>query len=607
MLTNPEKIHELLETKILTRVSQPGQYIGNEIGCVKKIADSAEVSLALCFPDTYSIGMSHLGYQILYDIVNSKEWAMAERAYAPWIDMQKQMQEHGIPLFTVESFTPVRNFDILGFTLQSELLYSNILLMLDMAGMELLGSDRSCEDPLVIAGGPGALAPEPLADFIDVFFAGDAEESLPRFLNLVRKSKTEGAGRDQILHEAAKTITGIYVPKLYRPFYGNDGLLSGIEPVKDDLPAQVRAAVLKDLDNAPFPVTPIVPNVETTQERITLEIMRGCGRGCRFCHAGMTHRPQRYRSPDTLFKQAVECYQNTGYDEIALCSLSSSDYPHLQDLLKKLTDYFTPLSVSVSLPSLRVSEHIEQLVGPLNAVRKSGLTLAPEAATQRLRDIIKKNITDRDLYDGTAAAVEAGWRTIKLYFMVGLPDEGAEDIDAIGALCNAVIDNVRKKTGKKSLSLNVTVSPFVPKPHTPMQWEPMQTVDAMEKKWKKIRITGGKKIKFKWHNPEQSMVEAVLARGDRRAGEVLRDAYIKGAQFDAWNDSFDFSIWEQTLKAHGILNDKGQPSDHHNSPFRLRTEEECMPWDHVSCGAEKDFLLKERRRAFEGKMKNSTV
>ncbi len=597
MRTEPERIHELLDTLILTRVSQPGQYTGGEPGSVRKDPDSVEVSLALCFPDAYTVGMSNLGYQILYSIVNSMPWAAAERAYAPSADMQEQMKEHGIPLFTVEGFRPVSDFDLAGFTLQSELLYSNILLMLDLAGIPLRRSERGGAEPLVIAGGPGAMAPEPLAEFIDLFFVGDAEESLPEFLGLYRRLKARHAEREEVLREAAAEVRGVYAPGLYRPRYGVGGALETLEPLVEEAPMPVRARRVKDLDSAPFPTAPVVPLVETAHERINLEIMRGCGRGCRFCHAGMTNRPGRLRSPDTLVAQAIECYKNTGYDEIALSSLSSSDYPHMPELLERLTRHFTPLGVSISLPSLRVSDRIEQLVGPLNAVRKSGLTLAPEAATQRLRDLIRKDITDDDLYSGTAAAARAGWKLIKLYFMVGLPGEQQEDIDAIGDLCNGIIAAAGSGGGGKPLSLNVTISPFVPKPHTPLQWQPMEALESLLGKWERIRLSGGKRLRYKWHDPRQSVVEAALARGDRRMGDVLLDAYVAGAQFDAWNDRFRFDIWKAVLESHGLPVDAGGECGHPNSPFRARGLNEHLPWDHIDCGVGKDFLCGEREKA----------
>ncbi len=598
---DPEEIHRQLETQILTKVNQPGQYVGNEPGTIRKEHDAVDVSAALCFPDTYSIGMSHLGCQILYDIVNEKSWALAERAYAPWPDMQAEMRGHDIPLFSVESFTPLTEFDLVGFTLQSEMLYSNILMMLDLAHIPLFGSERDETHPIIIAGGPGALAPEPLGDFIDVFFIGDGEESFPEFLGMFKDLKRKGLARHEILLEAARHIAGLYVPKFYYPAYRQeDGLLESIKPVVDGVPQVIERRVVKDLDSAPFPTNPIVPLVDTTHERINIEIMRGCGRGCRFCHAGMTNRPQRYKKPDTVLKQAKESYTNTGYDEIALTSLSSSDYPFMEELLKKLTDYFTPLSVSISLPSLRVSDQIGDLVGSLNAVRKSGLTIAPEAASERLRDLIRKDITNKDLFDGTAAAACAGWRLVKLYFMIGLPGETKDDIAAIGNLCQQVISHANKASGKKSMKLNVTISPFVPKPHTPLQWEAMESLEGIREKWEEIRLTGGRNLRYKLHTPEQSIVEAALARGDRRMGAVLLEAYRAGAGFDAWNDMFDFAIWETVFSHHGIdiaNNDQNDP----NSPSRQRSLDETLPWDHIGCGVDKSFMRKERNRAFNVK------
>jgi radical SAM family uncharacterized protein len=526
-ITDPEQIHALLDRHVLADVQQPAQYVGGEINSVRKDPAAVEVSIALCFPDLYSVGIPHLGYQILYSVLNALPWVAAERAYAPWPDMQEQMRARGIPLYALESFRPLRAFDAVGFTLQSELLLTNVLLMLELAGIPIESAERTDGDPLIIAGGPGASAPEPMADFVDLFFVGDGEETVVQFARLLREAKAGGAARQEVIAEAARTIPGVYAPSLYEAEYAEDGLLKGVRPARGDAPERVRAARIDDLDAAHFPVKPIVPFVEAVHDRITLEIMRGCTRGCRFCHAGMTARPVRYRSADKLCELAVASYESTGHDEIALASLSSSDYPELGTVLGRLTERFGPLGVNLSLPSLRVSEQIALLVGPLSEVRKSGLTLAPEAATQRLRNVINKDVSDADLVAGVGAAFRGGWRLVKLYFMIGLPTETLEDVLAIPAFCDSLLASARGGSGRP-LRLNVTVSPFVPKPHTPFQWEPMDALPSLiEKQRLIVENKRNKQVRYKLHDPRRTVVEAVLARGGwaqccaARAGSAL--------------------------------------------------------------------------------------
>ena len=602
-VTDPEELHRILDREVLPYVEEPAQYVNGEVNATDADFAEAEFRLALCFPDRYSLGMSHLGYQILYDIVNALPWGLAERSYAPWPDMQEAMRTHGIPLYTLESFQPVRDFDAVGFTLQSEILYTNVLLMLETGGISLHASERGEEDPVVIAGGPGASNPEPMAPFVDLFFIGDGEEIIVRFAELMREMKAGRASREEIIRRAAQSLPGTYAPSLYEPSYDENGLLNGMEPTDSELPFNIRAARVGDLDEAPFPTAPVVPFVETVHDRITLEIMRGCTRGCRFCHAGMTDRPRRHRSPETLFGQAVESYENTGHNEIALASLSSSDYPHMEELLERLTAYFDPLSVSISLPSLRVSEKLKDLVGPLSSVRKSGLTLAPEAASERLRNVINKGITTEKLREGVRSAAQEGWRHAKLYFMIGLPTETEDDVMAIGELCQQVRQEASAASSNSSLRLNVTISPFIPKPHTPFQWEPVTSADKLEEKRRLILDTGSNRsIRYKFHDPRRSMVEAVLARGDRRVSEAILNAYERGARFDAWDEHFEFERWESAFREIGItMSAEGERTDlSANSPFRRRSGDEHLPWDHIDCGVRKGFLLKERKRARNG-------
>ncbi len=612
-ITSPQQIHELLDRHVLADVQQPAQYVGGEINSVRKDPADVEVSVALCFPDLYSVGMPHLGYQILYSIVNGLDWAAAERAYAPWPDMQEQMRHRGIPLYTLESFRPVREFDAVGFTLQSELLLTNVLLMLELAGVPVESAARGEGDPVVIAGGPGAAAPEPMADFIDLFFVGDGERTIVQFCELLREQKGAGAPRQEVILEAARRIPGLYAPAFYEAEYDESGALRAVRPTREGLPERVRAARVEDLDETHFPVAPIVPFVEAVHDRVTLEIMRGCTRGCRFCQAGMLNRPLRHRSPDRLYELARCSYLKTGHNQIALASLSSSDYPQLPGLLDRLTSEFDPLRVSLSLPSLRISDQLALLVGPLSSVRKSGLTVAPEAATERLRAVINKDVAEQELFEGTQAAFRQGWRLIKLYFMIGLPTETHEDVLAIVEMCEAVLRNGRKAAGGSAPRLNVTISPFVPKPHTPFQWEPMASLESLREKVSLIRqASRGRRVRYKFHMPERAVVEAVLARGDRRMGRVLQRVRQRGGQFDAWDEHFRFDLWTEALRECGILLQEAATPDgrgagedrisNPNSPYRTRGADDALPWDHIDCGVRKEYLLAERERAFRGEL-----
>ncbi len=600
MTTDPEQIHSLLDRYILANVEEPGQYVDGEVNTVHKDHDDVDVRCALCFPDRYPLGMSHVGYKILYEILNDLDWALAERAYAPWPDMQEKMAEYDIPLYALESYRPVREFDVLAFTLQSELLYTNVLMMLDMAGVPVRREERAEDAPLIIAGGPGATNPEPMADFVDLFFVGDGEETIVEFAQIVRESQASDLSRKEVMLRSAREVDGVYAPRFYEPEYDEEGQFAGLEVLRDDVPERIEAAAVNDLDATPYPTDPVIPSVQAVHEQITLEIMRGCTRGCRFCHAGMTSRPPRHRSPDTLVELAKESYLETGFNEIGLTSLSSSDYPHMEELLERLTTHFDDLNVNIALPSLRVSDQLEYLVGPLSSVRKSSLTLAPEAATERLRSVINKDITTDELLQGASVAVEAGWKLMKLYFMVGLPSETEKDVEAVGELCKEVLKESAPEGQKTPLKLNVTISPYVPKPHTPFQWEPMLEPEKLQERIYTIRDTGRhRKVRYKFHNPKRSVVEAVLARGDRRVGRVVQRVWENGGQFDGWDDWFDYEIWDAALREEGIdLNPAGEaPAP--NSPFRRRDLAAPMPWDHIDCGVRKEFLKRERKRAFD--------
>ncbi len=590
LLTDPGEIHALLDAEVLTNVEKPARYTGGEKNAVRKDPAGVEVSFALLFPDVYEVGMSHLGYQILYSILNGLEWAAAERAYAAWPDMQRVMRERGIPLFALESFRPVRRFDVVGFSLQYELLYTNVLAMLDLAGIPLRSADRGESDPIVIAGGPGAAVPEPMADFIDLFFPGDGERVVVQFAELVRKAKAEGRSRSETILEAARQMDGVYAPAHYEVRYTNEGAVESIRPTEPGLPERVRASKLPSLAGAPFPAGLIVPFVETVHDRITLEIMRGCTQGCRFCQAGMLRRPLRPRTMDELLDLAARAYRKTGYNEIALASLSSSDYPGFQELLERMNEFAEPRGIGLSLSSLRADDQLHLIPEVLVRVRKSGLTVAPEAASERLRRVINKDVSDEQLLEGARAAFREGWRHIKLYFMVGLPTETPEDVAALVGLSERV-SKARQETGRGLGNVNVTIAPFVPKPHTPFQWEPMAGLEEMRSiRHAILREARLKSVRYKFNDPETSFVEGVLARGDRRLGRAIERAWRAGQQFDAWTEHFSFDRWRRAFE------DEGLDMDFYAT--RRRALDEVLPWDHLDFGLRKEFLLEEREKAF---------
>jgi radical SAM family uncharacterized protein len=590
VLTDPVEIHDVLDRYILAGVETPARYIGGEKNAVRKDPAGVEVSFALLFPDLYEVGMSHVGYQILYSIVNRLDWAAAERAYAVWPDMQAEMRRHGIPLYALESFRPVREFDVVGFSLQYELLYTNVLAMLELAGIPVEAARRAEGDPIVIAGGPGAAAPEPMADFIDLFFVGDGEDLLVRFAELVRSAKAAGRSREETILEAAGRLEGVYAPAWYEAAYNPDGTLQSIRPTRPGLPERIRAARVESLEAAHFPTDLIVPFVEAVHDRIALEIMRGCTRGCRFCQAGMLRRPTRARSIPQLVEIAREAYRKTGHNEIALTALSSSDYPDFQELLRLMNEFAEPRSISLSLSSLRVDDQLRLLPQALHHVRKSGLTVAPEAASDRLRAVINKDVTNDELLAGARAAFREGWLLIKLYFMIGLPTETLEDVAAIVGLSEQV-SAARAEVGGGMGSVNVSIAPFVPKPHTPFQWEPMASLEAIRAARELVlRKARRKSVRYKFHDPQCSFLEAVLARGDRRLGRVIRRVREAGGQFDAWGEHFSFERWQRAFEEEGLSMDF--------YATRPRALDEVLPWDHVDFGLRKEFLLEERAKAF---------
>ncbi|MHC4182347.1 MAG: TIGR03960 family B12-binding radical SAM protein [Planctomycetota bacterium] len=587
-------IRNYIEDRILSFVETPGQYIGGEWNSITKKNGDVDVTFAMAFPDTYAIGMSHLGMQIIYGLLNDRDDTACERVFAPWPDMEDALRKHGIPLYSLETFKPLKDFDIIGFSLQYEMSYTNVLNMLDLAKIPLKRQERTGEDPLIIAGGPLAFTPEPMSDFIDIFFVGDGEEKLPQFIDCFKAIKrTRNLSREEKIITLAKDLKNLYAPSLYHVTFDSDGIIDKVEPKIAGIPSVVHGASISDFDKASFPESPIVPNVKTIHDRISIEVMRGCTQGCRFCQAGMTKRPNRVRSVDTILKLAQSSYLNTGHEEISVGALSISDYPYLNELMMQMGDIFNPKKVNISFPSLRISDQLAMLPYHLNAVRKSSLTLAPEAATTRLRKIINKDISNEDLYEGVKEAYKAGWNLVKLYFMVGLPTETDEDIEGITDLAYE-ISGLRKEVNGQYGNVNVTIAPFVPKAHTPFQWEPMVSLERINdiKRILNSRIRR-KNIRIKFHNPERSILEGIFARGDRRLGNVILEAWRGGCKFDAWDEHFDNHKWENAFERAGI--------DKQFYLFRNRNEDENLPWDHISSGIMKQFLINERQKACEQK------
>ncbi|MFT7464145.1 MAG: radical SAM family uncharacterized protein [Pseudohongiellaceae bacterium] len=570
-------------------VENPAQYLGGEFNIVVKDPAQVRGTMVLCYPDVYEIGSSHNGSQVLYDVINRRDDLCAERAFTPWPDMAALMREHELPLFTLENHRAVSEFDVLGFTLQTELTYSNILETLDLAGMPLLSADRDESHPLVIAGGHGAHSPETMADFIDVFMPGDGEETVATMLDLVVEFREQGKSRAELLRKIGSTLPWAYVPSLYDVTYDGPALKS-ITPRFDDVPARIKGASIFDFSAIPVHTTPIVPNSRTVHETVSIEIMRGCTRGCRFCQAGMITRPMRYRTVEQLVEGATAAIDATGYDEVTLTSLSSGDYPWIEELLVAMNERFTPRRVSVSLPSLRVTGELAHLPGLTNAVRKSSLTFAPEVATDRLRKIINKDIKNADLLASAAAAYKAGWSTIKLYYMIGIPGEREEDLTAIVEFADTLSRLRHEVTGKGKAKINVTVTTFIPKAFVPFQWDGMMDRDTMRAKQSWMRdLNTNRSVKLKFHDTDQSWLEGILSRGDRRLTPVLIEAWKLGARFDAWREHFDSRHWEAAFVTIGL-----NPDDF---AYRERGQNETLPWDHLDIGPDRNYLWVERERA----------
>lgn len=578
--------------RLLAQVQKPGRYVGGELNAVMKDPREVDVRFAFCFPDTYEVGMSHLGMKILYSLLNEKAYIWCERVFAPWVDMEQQMRDHGVELFALESGDSLRQFDILGFTLQYELSYSNILNMLELAGIPLRSADRPGLEHLVVAGGPCACNPEPLADFVDLFFLGEGEEVDLEVVDLYRTCKKEGRSKREFLFAAAQ-IPGVYVPSLYTVTYNDDQTIAAVTP-EEGVPAKVTKRLMLDMDRSYFPDKFVVPYIEIVHDRTVAEVFRGCIRGCRFCQAGFIYRPVREKSVEVVNQQCFDLCSNTGYNEISLSSLSTSDYTALHPLLDRLMEWTKEDKTSVSLPSLRVDGFTDELTSKIKTVRKSGLTFAPEAGTQRLRDVINKNVKEDELMKTVNMAFSGGWSTIKLYFMIGLPTETLEDVAGIAELgqkvVNAYYANPDKPKGR-GVSVTVSASSFVPKPFTPFQWEPQDTVETLRQKQKHlVRSVTSRKVTCNYHDADTSFMEAVFARGDRRLCAVLEKAHALGCKFDGWNDYFSLSKWREAFAACGV-----EPEFYAN---RRRSFDEVLPWDHLDYGIRKEFLIEECQRAY---------
>ncbi len=584
-----QALKEFVTTRILPGVQTPAQYLGGELNTIAKDHRECRGTVCLAFPDAYSLGMSHHGLQLLYSLMNDEGWA-CERAFTPLPDFEAALRKFEVPLYSLETFTPLNRFDVIGFSLQYEIGYSNILTMLDLGGLPLHAVDRGDDDTLVVAGGPGSQNPELLAPFIDVFVIGDGEPSLPAISEAWVALKGSGLSREDKLAKLAAQFTWAYVPRFYEPVYNEDNIQVDLVRTRDEAHETIRPCVVTDFAaESPLPTRPIVPFVETAHDRIAIEIMRGCPHQCRFCQSTVIKRPLRYRTVESIIDAAMAAYQNTGYDEISLLSLSTSDYPHFEELVKRMSDVFSPLGVKISLPSLRITEMLKKIPALLEEGRRGGLTLAPEVARDDMREQIRKPINNQDLYEGCREAFKRGWRRVKLYFLCGLPGERAADLDGIIEMAETIARIGREETGKYA-EVTASVSNFVPKPHTPYQWNGMQSADYFE--WAHRYLRSQVKIRsvtVKCHDIDTSLLEGILTRGDRRVAVALEEAWRRGARLDAWREHFQPEIWWQTFRDLGI-----------DVPFyshRERPVDERLPWDHILVKYGRDYLVKEQNRS----------
>ena len=587
---------------VLMRVEKPARYLGNEMNATIKELKPGMTRFVMCFPDVYEVGMSHLGLPILYDMLNTDPDIWCERVYSPWPDLDKVMRERKIPLFALESQDPIKDFDFLGITLQYEMCYTNILQVLDLSGIPLHAAERGEDDPIVMAGGPCTYNPEPLADFFDIFYMGEGEISMIPMVHAYRENKAAGGTRADFLKKAA-AIPGLYVPSLYQVEYNEDDTIKAFYPAEPGVPATVRKTVESDLDHTYYPTKPLVPFMKVIQDRVVLEIMRGCSRGCRFCQAGMVYRPIRERGLDYLLSIATDMLDATGDDELCLSSLSSSDYSDLKPLINALIDECNRRKVNIELPSLRIDSFSLDLMARIQDIKKSSLTFAPEAGTQHMRDVINKGLTEEEIFRGAEMAFKGGWSKVKLYFMLGLPGETEEDMKGIPDLSNRIAklyyDTVPKEERKGRIQITSSASFFVPKPFTPFQWAVMEKKDEYNRRAYLVKDEFRKQLNarslhFQYHDADVTVIEGILARGDRRLGKIIERVYGYGCIFDAWNEYFDYEKWMQAFREEGI--------DPDFYTLRERSEDEIFPWDFIDIGVTKEFLLDEWHRSKEGKV-----